>query len=208
MHVSRARGRVQPPARVRPARAARRSCSLSSLPPWTSWRPPSTARRSWRPPQWRCRARSGTSCATSRSYARALRPRSARRTDPSDRLSLLAARLPYSGFARDGEVYIDGFTDFTAQEKRVICELMDPRGRDALPHAGQRGLRKRALRPRARHGAVFPAPCPRGGHSLARRGPWRRPSARPWTRLRRTCWPIRRAASTRRGGYASSPRGI
>ena len=47
------------------------------------------------------------------------------RTDPSDRLSLLAARLPYSGFARDGEVYIDGFTDFTAQEKRVICELMD-----------------------------------------------------------------------------------
>ena len=47
------------------------------------------------------------------------------RTDPSDRLSLLAARLPYSGFARDGEVYIDGFTDFTAQEKRVRCELMD-----------------------------------------------------------------------------------
>ena len=46
------------------------------------------------------------------------------RTDSSDRLTLLAERLPYSDFARDGSVYIDGFTDFTAQEKRIIAELM------------------------------------------------------------------------------------
>ena len=46
------------------------------------------------------------------------------RTDSADRLTLLAERLPYSDFARDGSIYIDGFTDFTAQEKRIVCELM------------------------------------------------------------------------------------
>lgn len=46
------------------------------------------------------------------------------RIDAADRMSLLAERLPYSGFAKDGAVYIDGFTDFTAQEKRIVCELM------------------------------------------------------------------------------------
>ncbi len=45
-------------------------------------------------------------------------------TDSADRLTLLAERLPYSDFARDGEVYIDGFTDFTAQEKRIVFEIM------------------------------------------------------------------------------------
>lgn len=44
--------------------------------------------------------------------------------DSSDRLSLLALRLPQSDFARGGQVYVDGFTDFTAQEKRIIFELM------------------------------------------------------------------------------------
>ena len=43
------------------------------------------------------------------------------RTDSADRLTLLAERLPYSDFARDGSIYIDGFTDFTAQEKRIVC---------------------------------------------------------------------------------------
>ena len=47
------------------------------------------------------------------------------RIDSADRLSQLAERLPYSGFARDGTVYIDGFTDFTAQEKRIIEQLLD-----------------------------------------------------------------------------------
>lgn len=48
----------------------------------------------------------------------------AEHTDSSDRLTLLAERLPYSAFAESGAVYIDGFTDFTAQERRIICELM------------------------------------------------------------------------------------
>ncbi len=46
------------------------------------------------------------------------------RVDAADRLTLLAARLPSSGFARGGAVYIDGFTDFTAQERRIVCELI------------------------------------------------------------------------------------
>ena len=46
------------------------------------------------------------------------------RTDSADRLSLLARRLPQSDIARGGAVYIDGFTDFTAQEKRIVFELM------------------------------------------------------------------------------------
>ncbi len=45
------------------------------------------------------------------------------RADSADRLTQLAERLPYSDFARGGAVYIDGFTDFTAQEKRVLSEL-------------------------------------------------------------------------------------
>ena len=45
-------------------------------------------------------------------------------TDSADRLTLLAERLPYSDFARGGAVYIDGFTDFTAQERRIVQELM------------------------------------------------------------------------------------
>lgn len=46
------------------------------------------------------------------------------RTDAADRLTLLADRLEYSGFARNGSVYIDGFTDFTAQEKRIVRTLI------------------------------------------------------------------------------------
>ena len=46
------------------------------------------------------------------------------RTDSADRLSLLARRLPHSDIASGGSVYIDGFTDFTAQEKRIVFELM------------------------------------------------------------------------------------
>ena len=47
------------------------------------------------------------------------------RLDSAGRLSLLAETLPQSGFAKGGAVYIDGFTDFTAQERRIIEILMD-----------------------------------------------------------------------------------
>ena len=43
--------------------------------------------------------------------------------DPMDRLTLLAERLPQSRYAR-GCWFIDGFTDFTAQEQRVIEALL------------------------------------------------------------------------------------
>ena len=48
----------------------------------------------------------------------------AERLDSSDRLDRLAERLGASSFARGGAVYIDGFTDFTAQEKRIVGELI------------------------------------------------------------------------------------
>lgn len=44
--------------------------------------------------------------------------------DPTDRLSLLAEQIKDSSIGKDTHIYIDGFTDFTAQEKRVINELM------------------------------------------------------------------------------------
>ena len=43
--------------------------------------------------------------------------------DPMDRLTVLAERLPESRYAR-GCYFIDGFTDFTAQELRVIEALL------------------------------------------------------------------------------------
>ncbi|MBE6913829.1 MAG: ATP-dependent nuclease subunit B [Ruminococcaceae bacterium] len=43
--------------------------------------------------------------------------------DPMDKLSLLAERLPASAYAR-GCFFIDGFTDFTAQESQVIATLL------------------------------------------------------------------------------------
>ena len=44
--------------------------------------------------------------------------------DPSDRLSVLAEQISRSSIGRNSHIYIDGFTDFTAQEKRIIYELM------------------------------------------------------------------------------------
>ena len=43
--------------------------------------------------------------------------------DPMDRITLLAERLPESRYAR-GCYFIDGFTDFTAQESLVIAALL------------------------------------------------------------------------------------
>ena len=43
--------------------------------------------------------------------------------DPADRLTLLAEQLPRSNYAA-GRCFIDGFTDFTAQEGRVIEALL------------------------------------------------------------------------------------
>ncbi|MBR4057017.1 MAG: PD-(D/E)XK nuclease family protein [Oscillospiraceae bacterium] len=45
--------------------------------------------------------------------------------DPADRLTLLAQDLPRSTVGTRGHIYIDGFTDFTAQEISVIAALMD-----------------------------------------------------------------------------------
>jgi ATP-dependent helicase/nuclease subunit B len=46
------------------------------------------------------------------------------RSDPADRLTILLQNLPRSGFGRSGHLYIDGFTDFTAQESELVSELM------------------------------------------------------------------------------------
>ncbi len=47
------------------------------------------------------------------------------RSDGADRLGALLEKLPRSGFGRGGQIYIDGFTDFTAQESAVIRALLD-----------------------------------------------------------------------------------
>lgn len=44
--------------------------------------------------------------------------------DPTDRLSLLARQIPESGITENTHIYIDGFTDFTAQEMKIIEELL------------------------------------------------------------------------------------
>ncbi|MFR5781312.1 MAG: hypothetical protein ACLUEK_05455 [Oscillospiraceae bacterium] len=49
-------------------------------------------------------------------------------SDASNRLGLLR-RLPESAFGRTGHIYIDGFTDFTGVEMKLLCELMG-RGAD------------------------------------------------------------------------------
>ena len=46
------------------------------------------------------------------------------RADPADRLSVLAQRIEEAAFGADMRIFIDGFTDFTAQEKRVIEALL------------------------------------------------------------------------------------
>lgn len=47
-----------------------------------------------------------------------------RYTDPDDYLRLLAERLPRSALMRGAQVWLDGFTGFTAQEYAVIGQLM------------------------------------------------------------------------------------
>ena len=44
--------------------------------------------------------------------------------DPSDMLTLLANVIGSSGIGDTGGIYFDGFNDFTAQEMRVVAELM------------------------------------------------------------------------------------
>lgn len=43
--------------------------------------------------------------------------------DPSTRLDTLADQIPHSTRLRNSRIYIDGFTDFTAQERQVIRQL-------------------------------------------------------------------------------------
>ena len=44
--------------------------------------------------------------------------------DPTDRLTVLAEQIEYSSMGKNTHVYIDGFTDFTFQERRVIEALL------------------------------------------------------------------------------------
>lgn len=46
------------------------------------------------------------------------------RADPSDRLTILASQIPTSGIGRGNRIYIDGFIDFTNQEREVIRALL------------------------------------------------------------------------------------
>lgn len=43
--------------------------------------------------------------------------------DPASRMDILAQDVPRCPFLRGAQVYVDGFTDFTAQERRVLREL-------------------------------------------------------------------------------------
>ena len=45
--------------------------------------------------------------------------------DPRDRLTRLADALSHSGWARGRRIYLDGFTDFTPQERQVISVLLE-----------------------------------------------------------------------------------
>ena len=44
--------------------------------------------------------------------------------DPTDRLDLLAAKIPTSGIGKGNRIYIDGFIDFTRQEQAVLRALL------------------------------------------------------------------------------------
>lgn len=44
--------------------------------------------------------------------------------DPTDRLTLLAEQIGQSSIGEKNEIFIDGFTDFTAQERRIIEALL------------------------------------------------------------------------------------
>lgn len=46
------------------------------------------------------------------------------RADPSDRLSVLAGQIERSSIGAGTRVFVDGFTDFTAQERRVLEAIM------------------------------------------------------------------------------------
>ena len=46
------------------------------------------------------------------------------RADPFDRLTRLAQLLPQTSVGRGGHIYIDGFSDFTAQELAVVLALL------------------------------------------------------------------------------------
>lgn len=46
------------------------------------------------------------------------------RADPADALTALLERLPRSSFGKNARLYIDGFTDFTAQESALLRALM------------------------------------------------------------------------------------
>ena len=44
--------------------------------------------------------------------------------DPMDRLGILAGQIPESSLGPDTHVYVDGFVDFTAQERAVLSALL------------------------------------------------------------------------------------
>ncbi len=46
------------------------------------------------------------------------------KADPADRLSVLAQQIEHSSIGADTCVFVDGFTDFTAQERRVLEALL------------------------------------------------------------------------------------
>ncbi len=46
------------------------------------------------------------------------------RADPTERLDLLADKIPASGIGEENRIYIDGFIDFTRQEQAVVRALM------------------------------------------------------------------------------------
>ena len=46
------------------------------------------------------------------------------RADPHERLDLLASQIPASGIGRGSRIYIDGFIDFTSQEREVIRAML------------------------------------------------------------------------------------
>ena len=46
------------------------------------------------------------------------------RADPTERLDLLAGKIPASGIGRENRIYIDGFIDFTRQEQAVVRALL------------------------------------------------------------------------------------
>jgi ATP-dependent helicase/nuclease subunit B len=45
-------------------------------------------------------------------------------TDPRDKLTKLAAKIGESSIGRTGHIYLDGFTDFTNQERLILDELL------------------------------------------------------------------------------------